>query len=232
MWPAFTPDGRHLLFFSANELWIAALRHGGAHCQLALSQRRGKAENDSALLRRARGTYALLLNEDSELLPGATLALHEALSARADAACAGASLLAPDGKLARRWPMWVISALLAYAVAVVVTIVVTTSYTSSQLLEMIGSFTSVLSCAASSFAFLAIFVRFARSRVRLFDSLRANSYGIYLIHYPFVSWLQYALLRAPLSAPAKASIVFVGALVLSWSAINAMRRVREVARVI
>jgi hypothetical protein len=32
MWPAFTPDGRHLVFFSANELWITSLRHGGAHC--------------------------------------------------------------------------------------------------------------------------------------------------------------------------------------------------------
>ena len=34
------------------------------------AQRRGKALNDSELLRRARGRYALLLNEDSELLPG------------------------------------------------------------------------------------------------------------------------------------------------------------------
>jgi hypothetical protein len=32
MWPAFTTDGRHLVFFSANELWITSLRHGGAHC--------------------------------------------------------------------------------------------------------------------------------------------------------------------------------------------------------
>jgi hypothetical protein len=48
-------------------------------------------------LRRARGRYALLLNEDSELLPGATLALHEALEGRAEAACAGAALLRPDG---------------------------------------------------------------------------------------------------------------------------------------
>ena len=35
-------------------------------------QRRGKAENDSALMQRARGRFCLLLNEDSELLPGAT----------------------------------------------------------------------------------------------------------------------------------------------------------------
>src|SRR5437868_11589926 len=51
-------------------------------------QRRGKAENDSALMQRARGRYCLLLNEDSELLPGATAALHAALAERADAAAA------------------------------------------------------------------------------------------------------------------------------------------------
>src|SRR5690348_5083056 len=61
-----------------------ALADGGASGAargelIALSERRGKAAGDSELLRRARGRYALLLNEDSELLPGATLALHDAL---------------------------------------------------------------------------------------------------------------------------------------------------------
>jgi N-acetylglucosaminyl-diphospho-decaprenol L-rhamnosyltransferase len=64
---------------------------------IALSQRRGKALNDSELLRRARGRYALLLNEDSELQPGATLLLHETLEATPCAACAGTKLLRPDG---------------------------------------------------------------------------------------------------------------------------------------
>ena len=48
---------------------------------VALDERRGKGLNDSDLLRRARGRYGLLLNEDSELLPGATMALYEALEA-------------------------------------------------------------------------------------------------------------------------------------------------------
>jgi GT2 family glycosyltransferase len=61
-------------------------------------QRRGKAENDSALMQRSRGRYCLLLNEDSELLPGATLALHAALDGRDDAAAAGTKLLRPDGR--------------------------------------------------------------------------------------------------------------------------------------
>jgi N-acetylglucosaminyl-diphospho-decaprenol L-rhamnosyltransferase len=60
-------------------------------------RRRGKGLNDSELLRRARGRYALLLNEDSELRAGATLALYEALQRHPDAACAGARLLRPDG---------------------------------------------------------------------------------------------------------------------------------------
>jgi N-acetylglucosaminyl-diphospho-decaprenol L-rhamnosyltransferase len=64
---------------------------------IALEERRGKAAGDSELLRRARGRYALLLNEDSELRAGATLALHGALQNRPDAACAGARLLRPDG---------------------------------------------------------------------------------------------------------------------------------------
>lgn len=75
----------------------AARAHPAVDEVIALTERRGKALNDSALLQRARGRYALLLNEDSELLPGATLALWRALQDHPDAACAGAQLLRPDG---------------------------------------------------------------------------------------------------------------------------------------
>jgi N-acetylglucosaminyl-diphospho-decaprenol L-rhamnosyltransferase len=75
----------------------AAREHPTVDEVIALAERRGKALNDSELLRRARGRYALLLNEDSELRAGATLALHDALERRPDAACAGATLLRPDG---------------------------------------------------------------------------------------------------------------------------------------
>ena len=75
----------------------AAREHPAVDETIALPERRGKAQNDSELMERARGSYALLLNEDSELLAGATLALWRALQARPDAACAGAQLLRPDG---------------------------------------------------------------------------------------------------------------------------------------
>jgi N-acetylglucosaminyl-diphospho-decaprenol L-rhamnosyltransferase len=64
---------------------------------IALRHRRGKGENDSALLQRARGRYALLLNEDSELCEGAVAALHAAMDRHDRAGAAGARLLRPDG---------------------------------------------------------------------------------------------------------------------------------------
>jgi GT2 family glycosyltransferase len=64
---------------------------------IALEQRAGKAENDSTLLREAKGRYCLLLNEDSELRPGAAEALIAALDADARAGAAGAQLLASGG---------------------------------------------------------------------------------------------------------------------------------------
>src|SRR5437763_13386933 len=75
----------------------AAARHPACDETIVLARRRGKALNDSELLQRARGRFGLLLNEDSELRPGATEALLDALQEHPRAACAGATLVAPDG---------------------------------------------------------------------------------------------------------------------------------------
>jgi N-acetylglucosaminyl-diphospho-decaprenol L-rhamnosyltransferase len=71
---------------------------GGDIRLIALERRAGKAANDSTLLREARGRYCLLLNEDSELRPGAAEALVAALDADPQAAAAGAQLLDSSGE--------------------------------------------------------------------------------------------------------------------------------------
>jgi GT2 family glycosyltransferase len=76
----------------------AARAHPAVTEVIALEARRGKAENDTALLQRARGRFCLLLNEDSEPRPGATAALHAALAGRPRAAAAGARLLDAAGR--------------------------------------------------------------------------------------------------------------------------------------
>ena len=64
---------------------------------IALDRRQGKAANDSRLIEEARGEFCLLLNEDSELQPGAVPALIGALRSDRQAAVAGAQLVSPDG---------------------------------------------------------------------------------------------------------------------------------------
>jgi peptidoglycan/LPS O-acetylase OafA/YrhL len=134
------------------------------------------------------------------------------------------TLFVSDSMLARRWVIWVVVALAAFLIAII-------TYASKTSQIVIG-FTYIFSCVASSFAFLAIFLRFTRKRRRIFDSLSANGYGIYIFHYVVVSWLLFALLESPLPAIAKGSIIFLCALSLCWAAIAIIRRIPAVARVI
>jgi GT2 family glycosyltransferase len=69
---------------------------GGEIRLIELSQRAGKAANDSRLLREAHGRYCLLLNEDSEIESGAVAALMAALDEDQRAATAGPQLLDSD----------------------------------------------------------------------------------------------------------------------------------------
>ena len=80
-------------------------------------ERTGKAWCDSELMRRARGRCCVLLNEDSELLPGACAALVAALDADPRAACAVATLRRPDGtRQASAWRFPGVGTALAAAV--------------------------------------------------------------------------------------------------------------------
>ena len=79
---------------------------------------------------------------------------------------------------------------------------------------------------------MALFVRFARRRTPIRDSLSDNEYGIYLLHYAIVSWLGYAMLSAPLPALSKFALVFIGVLPLSWGGSAALRRIPAVARAV
>lgn len=72
-------------------------RYGDRVKLFELDRRQGKAENDTHLLETSRGRYALLLNADTELLPGAVAELHAALEAHSEAGAAGAKLILPNG---------------------------------------------------------------------------------------------------------------------------------------
>jgi glucans biosynthesis protein C len=134
-------------------------------------------------------------------------------------------LLASDGLLARRWAMWLVVACVSFLLWTAPTALLFQLRDAAPLgLQISADLGFALSCASSSFFVIAVFLHSATNRSRVFDSLSRNAYGIYLVHYVFVVWLQYALLNAPVPAFLKAAIVFGLALGLSWAASAALRR--------
>jgi len=86
--------------------------------------------------------------------------------------------------------------------------------------------------AAMAFAEPALFLRFAKSPLKLLDAIQPSAYGIFLVHYIFIIWLQYALYDPPLPALVKFALVFAGTLALSWGLVVLLRKIPFVARMI
>ncbi len=143
-------------------------------------------------------------------------------------------LLAPDGMLAQHWLRWTLAMPLAFlpVVAWSLSAAALSRTLPPIVVGLIGGPVLPLSCAASCFGFLALFVRFARRRTRALDSLSENEYGMYLIHYAFVSWLGYAMLTVPLPAVVKFALVFAGVVALSWVTSATLRTIPGVARAV
>jgi peptidoglycan/LPS O-acetylase OafA/YrhL len=141
-------------------------------------------------------------------------------------------LLALGGKLARRWALWAMSSVGAFLLTVTFFLfALSRGASSGKGLWAMVDVSFALSCAASSFALLAVFVRFAR-RGPIGDSLAANAYGMYITHYPYVSWLQYALLSSALPGAAKGTMVFLGAVALSWLSTAGLRRIPAIGAIL
>ncbi len=142
-------------------------------------------------------------------------------------------LFAPDGPLVRYWPVWVFAALgslLAWMGLTALTIMDAGS--ASVALQIIDDLSFVLACFSSCFAVLAMVLRFAGRPLRLLDGLKRDAYGMYLVHYVFVVWLQYALLGTELAAMVKGAIVFGGTVLLSRGTVAVIRRVPQAAQIV
>ena len=126
-------------------------------------------------------------------------------------------LLACDGALARNWARWLAAAVLGFGLWAGSSALTLGDWSDIPLaIRLLAAVALVLGCASGSMFALAMCLRFGRRRRAAFDSLSANAYGIYLLHYVPVVWLQFALLDAPLPAIAKGGIVFVAALLITW----------------
>jgi peptidoglycan/LPS O-acetylase OafA/YrhL len=126
-------------------------------------------------------------------------------------------VLRSDGPLARHWGRWLAGALAAFVLWIVPT-ALNFKGPGETLpgLQTVADIALVLYAAAACLGLAAIFLRFAVVRRPIFEGVAENAYGIYLFHYFFVLWMQFALLRLPLPGVVKGVVVFALTLVLSW----------------
>ena len=145
------------------------------------------------------------------------------------------SLLSGDGELARRWPAWLAVTIVTY-VGLIALIYYKREYLPDpnnppQWWDAAHAFFFACFSASQTVNLLALFLKFDNSGWSILDPLRENSFGIFLIHYVPVLWLQYALFGITLApntqetAILKALIVFVLTLAISWSATLALRKI-------
>jgi peptidoglycan/LPS O-acetylase OafA/YrhL len=147
-----------------------------------------------------------------------------------------AGLLAQNSELASRWKVWLGFALLFYG-AILLLVYAHHNWIAdfnSPPLSWRSAYglAFAMYSAAMTFAVPAFYLRSAKSSLRLLDALRSSAYGIFLVHYVFIIWLQYAVYDPPLPAFAKFAIVFIGTLSLSWGLTVLLRKIPLVARMI
>jgi peptidoglycan/LPS O-acetylase OafA/YrhL len=143
---------------------------------------------------------------------------------------------AENGALAKRWTVW-----LAFAVAFYGAILLLV-YAHHNWLADFNSpplwwrtaygLAFAMFSAAMTFTVPAVFLRFARSSLWLLDAMRPSAYGIYLLHFIFLIWLQYIVYDPALPAFVKFAIVFTGTLSMSWALTVLLRKIPVIARTI
>ena len=129
-----------------------------------------------------------------------------------------------DGSFAKYWCAWLLGGAGAYGA---LTWIYSSAPTSAW-----GKYVFLLEMGLVVLGLTALFLRVFRKPVRILDGLSRNSYGMYLLHYLVIIWLQYAVLRTSLHVGVKFAIVFCGGVALCWGATAALRRICLVRKVI
>jgi glucans biosynthesis protein C len=134
-------------------------------------------------------------------------------------------LLTSDGPLARHWLMWFGSAVVSFGAWAGLTSLTMPDWAKASLAAQVAAAIAYpVACASGCLFLLAICLRFSRNHIKILDSLSANAYAMYLVHYVFVVWLQYVLLGSNLFAIAKVAIVLSCTLILSLASSVAFNR--------
>jgi surface polysaccharide O-acyltransferase-like enzyme len=144
--------------------------------------------------------------------------------------------LGEDGELAKRWRAWLGFSVMFYA-AILLLVYAHHNWVADFKSPPLWWKTAyglafAMFSAAMAFTVLATSLHLARSSLRLLDAMQPSAYGIFLLHYIFIIWMQYLVYDPAFPAGVKAAIVFVVTLSGSWAITVLLRKIPFVARMI
>ena len=144
-------------------------------------------------------------------------------------------VLSADGRLAKSSWGWIVATVIPYALMWVMI------YIKHQILGnpdtqpvwylAIYSLLFVAFSAAILFAILGFFLGTKRPWPML-DRMQGDAYGIFLVHYPIVLWLQYWMFDYDVPAIVKGAVAFVLTVIFSWAVAAALRKIPGASHVL
>lgn len=144
--------------------------------------------------------------------------------------------LAQDASLVRNWPWWSAWAVFCYCLFFFSFMGRFNLASKLHLGETSGTILLVLLCVLSStacvFGGLAFFLGAIKAAHPLMDSFSRSAYIVYLIHYGFVTWIQYRLLPVELPPLVKFAIAVIGTTVLTWVIARVLLRIPGLKRIV
>src|SRR5262249_28993155 len=111
-------------------------------------------------------------------------------------------VFAENGELAARWKIWLAVGLVSYGAILTLVYAKYNASPDPNSLPLSWrtayGFAFALFSGAMAFAEPGFFLRFAKAPLRIMDAMQPSAYGIFLVHYIFIIWLQYVVYDPPL----------------------------------
>ncbi|MBN8953417.1 MULTISPECIES: acyltransferase [unclassified Rhizobium] len=142
---------------------------------------------------------------------------------------AGHELFGKTGPFARWWLAFAIVGCAAFGGIVLIQIETLrqSSAYSGPASPVIAALLFVVTCSAISIALIGGFIRHVDQSSRWASLLSSCAFGIYLVHYVALTWIQAALVGINEPAAIKAVVAFVATLFGSWIAVALLRQQRS-----
>jgi len=145
--------------------------------------------------------------------------------------CLTQGFLSGNSRFAKSWPVWILLAFIVFICFRFATNMISGFPNAQMVRELAKGTLATLSCCATSFAFLSLFLGTIKAQSRIFDSIARNAYLMYTVHYIFVLWAQFVLHKVPVNATTKFIVVFLFTVLASWGFSSLLRRVPAIRKI-